>query len=216
MNEIGILGNKCRMTQILSEEGLLIPVTPIWIGDNVISQVKTESKEGYNACQIAFGDCTEKNLNKPKLGHLKKNNVPLKRHLLEIRDMMGFPVGSPVDLSHFEVGDEVDVIGNSHGKGTAGVHKRFGNKLGPMSHGAGWPHRLIGSGGGGRGTNQGMPKNKKMPGRMGNKRVTQKSRIEKKDPEKRIIFLRGAVPGPVKGLVVLRKKDTLSRKKTKK
>ncbi|CAG8839922.1 15390_t:CDS:2, partial [Racocetra persica] len=100
--------NKCRMTQILSEEGLLIPVTPIWIGDNVISQVKTETKEGYNACQIAFGDCTEKNLNKPKLGHLKKNNVSPKKHLREIRNMTGFVVGSPIDLSHFEVGDEVD------------------------------------------------------------------------------------------------------------
>ncbi|CAG8830853.1 34884_t:CDS:2, partial [Racocetra persica] len=158
---IGILGNKCRMTQIFSEEGLLIPVTPIWVGDNVISQVKTKEKEGYNACQIAFGDCAEKNLNKPKLGHLKKKNVSPKKYLREIRNMSGFAVGSPIDLSHFEVGDEVDVTR---------------------------------SGAGGRGTNQGMPKNKKMPGRMGNKRVTQKARIAKKDPEKRIIFLRGAVP----------------------
>ncbi|KLL05059.1 MAG: 50S ribosomal protein L3 [Mycoplasmataceae bacterium RV_VA103A] len=195
------------MTQIFSEEGLLIPVTPIWVGDNVISQVKTKEKEGYNACQIAFGDCAEKNLNKPKLGHFKKKNVSPKKYLREIRNMSGFAVGFPIDLSHFEVGDEVDVTSNSHGKGTAGVHERFGNKLGPKSHGAGWPHRLIGSGAGGRGTNQGMPKNKKMPGRMGNERVTQKSRIEKKDPEKRIIFLRGAVPGPVKGLVILKKID---------
>ncbi|CAG8579761.1 6829_t:CDS:2 [Cetraspora pellucida] len=149
------------MTQIFSDEGLLIPVTPIWVGDNVISQVKTKEKEGYNACQIAFGDCAEKNLNKPKLGHFKKKNVSPKKYLREIRNMSGFAVGSPIDLSHFEVGDEVDVTR---------------------------------SGAGGRGTNQGMPKNKKMPGRMGNKRVTQKARIAKKDPEKRIIFLRGAVP----------------------
>ncbi|CAG8506244.1 10171_t:CDS:10 [Gigaspora margarita] len=133
---VGILGNKRQMTQILStKEGLLIPVTPIWIGDNVISQVKTEDKEGYNACQIAFGDCVEKKLSKPKQGHLKKNNVPLKKYLREIRDMSGFAVGSLVDLSHFQVGDRVKITSNSRGKGTAGVHERYGSKV-VEGHGA--------------------------------------------------------------------------------
>lgn len=207
MKTVGILGNKCRMTQILSsdnEEGL-IPVTPIKVGNNVVSQVKTEAKEGYNSCQIAFGDCKEKNLNKPLVGHLKKNNVPLKKNLREIRDMSGLEVGSQIDLSLFQEGDKVKITGTSKGKGTAGVIKKYGYALGAMSHGGGYPHRLIGSMGGGRGTNQGIPKGKKMPGRMGNEKVTQQSVIEKVDKENQIIFVRGAVPGPKKGLIVLRK-----------
>ncbi|CAG8649377.1 2404_t:CDS:1, partial [Ambispora gerdemannii] len=168
MKTVGILGNKWQMTQIISttKEGVLIPVTPILVGNNIVSQVKTEAKEGYNSCQIAFGDCSEKNLNKPLIGHLKKNNVPPKRHLQEIRDMSGLEVGSQVDLTFFQVGDKIKITGTSRGKGTAGVTKRYGFALGAMSHGGGYPHRLIGSMGGGRGTNQGVPKGKKMPGRM--------------------------------------------------
>jgi large subunit ribosomal protein L3 len=153
---------------------------------------------------LAFGDCKEKSLNKPKMGHLKKNNIPPKKYLWEIRNMSGFAVGSLVDLSHFEEGDEVETESNSLGKGTAGVHERYGHKVLGESHGTGYPHRLTRVSGG-RGTNQGIPKGTKMPGRKGNEKVTQKSIIEKKDPEKRIIFLRGAVPGPAGGLVVLRK-----------
>src|SRR6185436_12327424 len=206
MKTIGILGNKWQMTQIFSATtGEIIPVTPILVSNNVISQVKSEAKEGYNSCQIAFGDCSEKNLNKPLVGHLKKNNVPLKKHLREIRDMSGLEVGSQIDLSLFQEGDKIKITGTSKGKGTAGVIKRYGYALGAMSHGGGYPHRLIGSMGGGRGTNQGVPKGKKMPSRMGNERVSQNSIIEKIDQENQIIFLRGAVPGPKKGLVILKK-----------
>jgi large subunit ribosomal protein L3 len=206
MKMVGILGNKWQMTQIVSsKKGLLVPVTPIMVGNNVISQVKIEEKEGYNACQIAFSDCSEKSLNKPLTGHLKKNKVPLKKHLREIRDMGGLEVGSQIDLTLFQEGDKVKITGTSKGKGTAGVIKRYGYALGAMSHGGGYPHRLIGSMGGGRGTNQGIPKGKKMPGRMGHERVTQQSVIEKIDQEKQIIFVRGAVPGPKKGLIILRK-----------
>ena len=185
MKTIGILGNKWQMTQIVSssKEGLLIPVTPIMVGNNVISQVKTEEKEGYNSCQITFGDSKEKNLNKPLVGHLKKSNIPLKKHLREIRDMNGFEVGSPVNCSLFQVGEKVKITGISRGKGTAGVIKKYGFTRGNMSHGGGYPHRLIGSMGGGRGTNQGVPKGKKMPGRMGNEKVTQPAIIEKVDSQ---------------------------------
>jgi len=138
-------------------------------------------------------------------GHFKKNTVPLKKHLREIRDMTGLEVGSQIDLSFFQAGDHVKITGTSKGKGTAGVIKKYGYALGAMSHGGGYPHRLIGSMGGGRGTNQGIPKGKKMPGRMGNERVTQKAIIEKIDKENQIIFVRGAVPGPKKGLIILRK-----------
>ena len=206
MKAVGILGNKSQMTQIFSSrKGLLIPVTPIIVSNNVVSQVKTEEKEGYNSCQIAFGHCSEKVLNKPLVGHLKKNNVPSKKHLREINDMTGLEVGSQIDLALFQEGDKVKITGTSKGKGTAGVIKKYGYALGAMSHGGGYPHRLIGSMGGGRGTNQGVPKGKKMPGRMGNERVSQNSIIEKIDKENQIIFLRGAVPGPKRGLIILRK-----------
>ncbi|CAG8496997.1 4400_t:CDS:2 [Ambispora leptoticha] len=158
-----------------------------------IGMTQIIQKEGYEACQLAFGDCPEKKLNKPLKGHLK--DISPKRNVREIRDMTGFEQGSLIDLALFKEGEEVKITGNSKGKGTAGVVKRYGFKIGNMSHGGGYPHRLIGSMGGGRGTNQGIPKGKKMPGRMGNEKVTQKSVIEKIDKENQIIFVRGAVPG---------------------
>src|SRR6185437_718366 len=117
--------------------------------------------------QIAFGDCSEKNLNKPLLGHLSKQNLPPKKHLREMRDMTDFAVGSIIDCSLFQAGDKIKLSGVSKGKGTAGVIKKYHFSRGRMTHGGGYPHRLIGSMGGGRGTNQGIPKGKKMPGRMG-------------------------------------------------
>src|SRR5436853_7938521 len=102
------------MIQILSPiTGELLPVTPIIIGSNIVSQVKTKEKEGYNSCQIASGDCSEKNLNKPLLGHLKKNNLPAKRYLCEIRDMTGFAVGSSIDCSLFQEGEKIKLSGVS-------------------------------------------------------------------------------------------------------
>jgi large subunit ribosomal protein L3 len=175
------------------------------VKDNVVSQVKTKEKEGYEACQIAFKNCAEKNLTRPLLQRLKQQNIPPKKYLREIRDMTGFKVGSPVELSLFQEKETVRISGTSKGKGTAGVIKKYHFTRGNMSHGGGYPHRLIGSMGGGRGTNQGIPKGKKMPGRMGNQKITQKSVIEKIDLANQIIFVRGAIPGPVKGLIVLRK-----------
>ena len=182
MKTIGILGKKMFMSQLPVISGELRPVTLVWVGGNVISQVKTTEKEGYNSCQIAFG-----------------------KYFREIRDMSGLEVGSPVGFSAFREGDKIKITGTSKGKGTAGVIKRYGFSRGRMSHGGGYPHRLIGSMGGGRGTNQGIPKGKKMPGRMGNEKVTQQSVIEKIDQERQIIFLRGSVPGPNKGLIILKK-----------
>ena len=203
MRTIGILGKKVGMTQLPSNLKGFVPVTAVWVGGNAVSQTKTIQEEGYDACQLAFGDCSTKKLTKPLKGHLK--DISPKRYLREIRDMTGFELGSSIDLTLFQEGEEVKVTGNSKGKGTAGVVKRYGFKIGNMSHGGGYPHRLIGSMGGGRGTNQGIPKGKKMPGRMGNEKNTQKSVIEKIDKENQIIFLRGAIPGPKKGLIVLRK-----------
>src|SRR4051794_34171355 len=147
----------------------------------MVSQVKTGSREGYNSCQIAFEDCRKKILSKPLLGHLKKGNISPKRYCREIRDMSGFEVGSLVDCSLFQEQEKIKVSSISKGKGTAGVIKKYHFSRGRMTHGGGYPHRLIGSMGGGRGTNQGIPKGKKMPGRMGNEKVTQQSVIEKID-----------------------------------
>src|SRR5256885_1901642 len=134
------------MTQILSPTtGKLLPVTPILIVNNIVSQVKTEAKEGYNSCQIAFGDCSEKNLNKPLLGHLKKTNLPAKKYFREIRDMTDFEVGSSINCSLFQAGEKIKLSGFSKGKGTAGVIKKYHFSRGRMSHGGGYPHRLIGS-----------------------------------------------------------------------
>ncbi|MDR1670512.1 MAG: 50S ribosomal protein L3 [Spiroplasmataceae bacterium] len=206
LKTIGILGKKQEMTQLPgNKNGKLNPVTALWVGENAVSQIKTEEKEGYNACQIAFSDCKEKSLNKPLLGHLKKSNLSPKKYLQEIKDMSGFEIGSQINLSLFKEGDEIKVTGTSKGKGTAGVIKRYGFKIGNKSHGGGYPHRQIGSMGGGRGTNQGVPKGKKMPGRMGHERITQNAVIEKVDLENQIIFIRGAIPGPKQGLIVLRK-----------
>ncbi|RHZ35238.1 50S ribosomal protein L3 [endosymbiont GvMRE of Glomus versiforme] len=205
MEKFGILGKKMSMTQLPSDMGELKAVTPILVGNNVVSQVKTEAKEGYNSCQIAFGDCKEKSLVKPLVGHLKKNNISLKKHLREIRDMSGLEVGSQIDLALFQVGDKIKITGISKGKGTEGVIKKYHFSRGRMTHGGGYPHRLIGSMGGGRGTNQGIPKGKKMPGRMGNEKVTKQSTIAKVDQENKIIFLYGSVPGSRGSLILLKK-----------
>ncbi|CAJ0748994.1 10395_t:CDS:2 [Entrophospora sp. SA101] len=205
------------MTQLPVASGEFRPVTAILVSNNIIVQVKTEAKEGYNSCQIAFEDCSKKNLNKPLLGHLNKKSIPPKRHLREIRNMAGFEVGSPVDLALFQAGEKVKVSGTSKGKGTQGVIKKYGYSRGNMTHGGGYPHRLIGSMGGGRGTNQGVPKGKKMPSRMGNEKTTQKSIIEKIDKEKQIIFIRGSVPVvgvAVGGYFLVRKKDNKQKQGT--
>ncbi|CAH1756396.1 12199_t:CDS:2 [Entrophospora sp. SA101] len=217
MKAIGILGKKISMTQLPVASGEFRPVTAILVSNNIIVQVKTEAKEGYNSCQIAFEDCSKKNLNKPLLGHLNKKSIPPKRHLREIRNMAGFEVGSPVDLALFQAGEKVKVSGTSKGKGTQGVIKKYGYSRGNMTHGGGYPHRLIGSMGGGRGTNQGVPKGKKMPSRMGNEKTTQKSIIEKIDKEKQIIFIRGSVPVvgvAVGGYFLVRKKDNKQKQGT--
>jgi len=196
---------KWTMTQIPSARGEIMPVTAVKVGDNVVSQVKTARIDGYNSCQIAFGNFSEKSSNKPLLGHLGKQNLAPKRYLREIRGMEGFEPGSTIDLSIFKEGDKIKVTGVSRGKGFAGVTKRYGFALGAMSHGGGYPHRLIGSMGGGRGSNQGVPKGKKMPGRMGTDKVTQQATVEKVDLKNQLIFIRGSVPGPRKGLLILRK-----------
>jgi large subunit ribosomal protein L3 len=204
MDTVGMSGKKMRMTQIkIGEE--LIGSTPVGVGGNIISQVKTKEGDGYIACQIGFGNCAEKRLTRPLLKRLKKLNITPRKYFREIRNMSGFEVGSPVEPTIFKEKETIKVSGISKGKGTAGVIKRHHFGRGRMSHGGGPVHRHGGSSGGGRGTRQKVSKGKKMPGRMGNEKVTQKSVIEKIDLNHQIIYIRGGIPGPIGGLVTLKK-----------
>ncbi|CAG8699680.1 17856_t:CDS:2 [Racocetra persica] len=200
------------MTQLPSEKGIYVPVTAVLVSPNTIVQVKTAKKNHHTTIfvQLAFEACQAQNLNKPQLGHLQKNNVSPHRYLRETRIevpeesavqaiMSRLVVGSQLDISLFVEKEKIKTTGFSRGKGTAGVRKRYNKKRGPRSHGSGF-HNAIGSTGSGRDMNR-VLKGKRMPGRMGNEKTSIKNMtVEKIDPERKIIFLRGGVPGPRKEL----------------
>lgn len=200
----GILGKKVGMTQVFTTEGKLIPVTVVSVEPNVVTQIKTTEKEGYDAIQLGFDTITEKRSNKPEIGHAKKANTEPKRFLREIRgvDTNDYTLGQVIDASIFEVGEIVDVTGISKGKGFQGVIKRYNQSRGPMGHGSQY-HRGVGS----LGTMRPMHvlKGKKLPGQMGNvKSTVQNLEIVAVDLENNIILIKGNVPGPKKGLVQIR------------
>ncbi len=200
----GILGKKVGMTQIFTTEGKLIPVTVVSVEPNVVTQIKTTGKEGYDAIQLGFDTITEKRSNKPEIGHTKKANTEPKRFLREIRGVNtnDYTLGQVIDASIFEAGEIVDVTGISKGKGFQGVIKRYNQSRGPMGHGSQY-HRGVGS----LGTMRPMHvlKGKKLPGQMGNvKSTVQNLEIVAVDLENNIILIKGNVPGPKKGLVQIR------------
>ena len=200
----GILGRKIGMTQVFTEEGNLIPVTVIEVEPNVVSQIKTVEKDGYDAIQLATVTMKEKNSNKPKTGHLKKANTEPKRFLREIRgvDIANYQLGSEVKADIFAEGEMVDVTGTSKGKGFQGVIKRWNQSRGPMGHGSQY-HRGVGS----LGTLLPMRviPGKKMPGHMGSEQVTiQNLEIVQIDLENNVILVKGNVPGPKKSLVLVK------------
>ena len=197
----GILGKKLGMTQIFTEEGIVVPVTVVEAGPNVVTQVKTVEKDGYNAIQVGFEDAKEKSLNKPQKGHLAAANV-LKKHLKEFRvnAVEEFTVGQEIKADLFAAGEKIDVTGTSKGKGFQGPIKRHGQSRGPESHGSRY-HRRPGSMGAcsfpGR-----VFKNKKLAGHMGSVKVTvQNLEVVRIDAEKNLILVKGAIPG-AKGSVV--------------
>ena len=197
----GILGKKLGMTQIFTEEGIVVPVTVVEAGPNVVTQVKTVEKDGYNAIQVGFEDTKEKSLNKPQKGHLAAANV-LKKHLKEFRvdAVEEFTVGQEIKADLFAAGEKIDVTGTSKGKGFQGPIKRHGQSRGPESHGSRY-HRRPGSMGAcsfpGR-----VFKNKKLAGHMGSVKVTvQNLEVVRIDAEKNLILVKGAIPG-AKGSVV--------------
>ena len=212
-----ILGRKLGMTQIFTEEGRVVPVTVVESGNNFVLQNKTDEADGYNAVQIGFGDVKEKNVNKPLKGHFEKAGVKAVRFIREMRltAPSEYNVGDTIGVDIFAAGDLVDVVGTSKGKGFAGGIKRHNFARGPMGHGS-KSHREPGSTGamisgpGGR-----VLKGKKLPGRMGGERVTvQRLTIVRVDSDRNLILIKGAIPGPKKGFVVI--KDTVKPAKAAK
>ena len=199
----GILGQKAGMTQIITNFGESIPVTVINTGKNIVTQVKTQEKDAYVATQLSVFDKRVKRTSKPLQGHFAKAKSTPKKFVKEIRNMEGFAVGSVIKVSEiFNTGDFVDVIGTSKGKGFAGVIKRHGNAIGPQSHGSQF-HRQIGSMSDIEGNK--IAKGKKMPGQMGNcQRTTQNLEVISINDEKEYLLVKGAIPGPNKGFVVVK------------
>ena len=200
----GILGKKVGMTQVFTKSGKLIPVTVVEVEPNVVTQIKTVEKDGYNAVQLGAVTIKEKSSNKAKIGHTNKANTAPKRFLREIRgvNVEDYTLGQVIDASIFTEGEIVDVTGTSKGKGYQGVIKRWNQSRGPMGHGSQY-HRGVGS----LGTLLPMHvlKGKKMAGHMGNETTTiQNLEVVSVDVENNIILVKGNVPGPKKSLVMIK------------
>lgn len=200
----GILGKKVGMTQVFTKSGKLIPVTVVEVEPNVVTQIKTVEKDGYNAIQLATVTVREKVSNKAKIGHTNKANTAPKRFLKEIRgvNVEEYTLGQVIDASIFKEGEIVDVSGTSKGKGFQGVIKRYNQSRGPMGHGSQY-HRGVGS----LGTMLPMHvlKGKKLPGHMGNVASTiQNLEVVAVDLENNVILIKGNVPGPKKSLVMIK------------
>jgi large subunit ribosomal protein L3 len=200
-----ILGKKLGMTQIFDENGKIVPVTVIEAGPCSVLQMKTVEKEGYQAIQVGFDNIREKLVNKPVKGHFGKAGVVLKRFVKEFRleDITGYQIGQEFKADIFAAGDKVDISGVSKGKGFQGAIKRWNQSRGPMSHGSKF-HRAPGSMGASSSPSRTF-KNKRLPGHMGhvNSTVLNLS-IAKVMVEKNIILIKGGVPGPNKGYVLIR------------
>jgi large subunit ribosomal protein L3 len=200
-----ILGKKLGMTQIFDENGKVIPVTVVEAGPCVVVQKKTVEKDGYDAIQVGFGEVRETLRNKPMKGHFAKAGVALKRHVKELRlvNASEYEVGQEIKADVFAAGDKIDVSGVSKGKGFQGTIKRWNAHRGPETHGSKF-HRAVGSMGGSSDPSRTF-KNKKLPGHMGNVNTTVINlTVAKVMPEKNLILIKGGIPGPNKGLVVIR------------
>lgn len=202
----GILAKKIGMTQVFEESGDLVPVTVLQAGPMVVVQKKSVETDGYNAIVVGFGEINEKNVNKPRKGQFKKANASYKRYLREFKvdDVEKYNLGDEITVEIMDGIEFVDVIGTSKGKGTQGVIKRHGFGRGRESHGSKF-HRM--PGGMGAATWPGKVfKGHRMMGRMGNERTTvQNLKVVRVDKENGIILIKGAVPGPKKGLITVRK-----------
>jgi large subunit ribosomal protein L3 len=205
---IGLIGRKVGMTQLFNERGDVIPVTIIEAGPCTVTELRDPQRDGYTAVQLGYGTNRESRFTRPVLGHFKKRNLPPSRHLREFRvaSIEGLEIGQSLDVSIFEKGRRVDIQGVTKGRGFTGVVKRYGFKAGQASHGptagkqpgsigaSAYPSRVI--------------KGKRLPGRMGGVNLTIKNlEVVAVDPEQNVLMVRGAVPGPTNGLVVVKKRE---------
>ncbi len=200
-----MLGRKIGMTQIFEENGSVVPVSVVEAGPLVVIQKKTIEKDGYNAIQVGFDNIKAHRANKPAKGHFDKANVEYKKFVREFRtdNVDEYEIGQVLKADVYAVGDMVDVTGTSKGKGTQGVIKRHGFSTGPESHGSKFNRR---PGGLSAASSPGKVfKGHKMMGRMGNERVTvQNLEVVRVDAEKNLILVKGAIPGPKKGLITIK------------
>lgn len=197
-----ILGRKIGMTQVFNEDGMVIPTTVIEAGPIYVVQIKTVETDGYNAIQVGFQDMKEHRATMPKKGHFAKANVPVKKHLMEfkVEDASLYSLGQEIKVDILSNALKVNVTGTSKGKGTAGPIKRWNQSTGPDSHGSHY-HRKPGSIGAASYPAR-VIKGMKMAGRMGHEQITVKNlEVVKVDAERNLLLLKGAVPGPKKGLV---------------
>ncbi len=214
-----ILGKKVGMTQVFDESGEVIPVTIIEAGPCFVTQKKTVGQDGYAAIQLGFEEVKPKRLTQPQQGHLRRNNLPPLRHLREFRmsesELEDYEEGQKVSIGIFEVGEIVDVVGISKGRGFTGVMKRYGFGGGPITRGQSDRQRSPGSIG--QGTTPGrVYKGKRMPGRMGNQRVSAQSlQVVLVDPQRNLLAVKGSVPGARNGLLLIKeaRKTALTKKK---
>ena len=199
----GILGKKVGMTQYFTDDGTLVPVTVVEAGPCVVVQIKTEEKDGYQSVKLGFENVDERKLNKPELGQFKKHDLEPKKHVKEIRDFdEDLQAGDEVTVEMFEAGEKVDVTGRSKGQGFTGNIRRYNHSTGPKTHGSHF-HRAPGSIGSVDASR--VFKGQKLPGRMGNERVTiENLEIVKVDPDRNVLMIKGALPGPNKELLTIK------------
>lgn len=201
-----IIGRKLGMTQIFGEDGSAVPITVVEAGPCTITQIKTPERDGYSALQIGFGTRKAKNLNRPLRGHMEKAGKGYFQVLREVRIDQAdeFQLGQGITTDIFEIGENIDVIGTSKGKGFAGTIKRWGFKRGPSTHGC---KNIREPGSTGMATFPGrVLKGKRMAGQKGNKRVTVMNlKIVDIRPEENLMFVKGAIPGSENGIILIRK-----------
>ncbi len=202
----GLLGRKLGMTTIFSERGEALPVTVVEAGPNVVTQIRTQERDGYEAVQLGFGQTEQRKLSKPVQGQMKNTDMFV-RYLREMPadNVADHTPGDVVDVDLFNNNDWVDITGWSKGKGFQGVVRRHGFAGGPRTHGQSDRHRAPGSLG--AGTTPGKVfKGHRMAGRMGNRRTTvQRLRVVRVDPDRHLLLIRGSVPGPKNGLLFIRR-----------
>lgn len=201
----GIIGRKIGMTQVFTEKGNVVPVTVVEAGPIFVTQIKTTETDGYNAVQVAYGDKKKNHIIKPEQGHFDKAGIEVKKYVQEFRveDPSAYSIGQEIKVDMFANGQSVDVTGTSKGKGHAGVIKKWNHSRGPMTHGskhrrrpgsignASYPGRVI--------------KGMKMSGQLGNTTSTvQNLEIVSVDVERNLLLIKGAVPGPKKGIVTVK------------